>query len=209
MQAGIIGSFPALNARPPELLDEWLTKIKADLAEHTAAHPDQPAAPFAVNQIVHGSNKRLMHDLELTVKHEVPVVITSLGARQDVNDAIHSYGGIVLHDITNVTHAKKALERGADGLVAVAAGAGGHAGVCSPFALISEIREFYDGPLALSGAIATGRGVLAARAAGADFAYIGRLTLTLTLILTLTLTLILTLILFLTLTLTLTLACQP
>jgi len=172
-KAGIIGSFPALNARPKELLDEWLTKIKADLAEHSAAHPDRPAAPFAVNQIVHGSNKRLMADLEMCVKHEVPLVITSLGARQDVNDAIHSYGGIVLHDVTNVTHAKKALERGADGLVAVAAGAGGHAGVCSPFALVSEIREFFDGPLALSGAIATGRGVLAARAAGADFAYIG------------------------------------
>jgi len=179
-KAGIVGSFPALNARPKEKsatpwteLDVWLTKISAELAAHTAAHPDRPAAPFAVNQIVHKSNVRLMHDLESCVRHRVPIVITSLGAREDVNAAIHSYGGIVLHDVTNVTHAKKALEKGADGLVAVAAGAGGHAGTCSPFALAHEIREFFDGPLALSGAIATGRGVLAARAAGADFAYIG------------------------------------
>ena len=172
-KAGIVGSFPALNARPAALLDEWLVRIKEELAAHDKAHPDRLSAPFAVNQIVHRTNERLMHDVEMCVKYKVPIVITSLGARTDVNDAIHSYGGIVLHDIINVTFAKKALEKGADGLIAVAAGAGGHAGVLSPFALVAEIREFFDGPLALSGAISTGAGILAAQAAGADVAYIG------------------------------------
>lgn len=172
-KAGIVGSFPALNARPAPVLEEWLKRITSELAEWNAAHPDQPAAPFAVNQIVHKSNDRLMHDLDLCVKYKVPVVITSLGARTDVNEAIHSYGGIVLHDIINNTFARKAIEKGADGLIAVAAGAGGHAGTLSPFALIQEIREWFDGPLALSGCIATGSSVLAAQAMGADFAYIG------------------------------------
>jgi nitronate monooxygenase len=171
--AGVVGSFPALNARPKELLDAWLARVTGDLAAHDAANPQAPSAPFAVNQIVHRTNDRLEHDLELCVKYKVPLVITSLGARQDVNDAIHSYGGIVLHDIINVTFAKKALDKGADGLIAVAAGAGGHAGTTSPFALIAEIRRFFDGPLALSGAISTGAGILAAQAAGADVAYIG------------------------------------
>jgi nitronate monooxygenase len=172
-KAGIVGSFPALNARPVELLDEWLTQIKADLAAYDAANPDAPSAPFAVNQIVHKTNARLEQDVELCVKHKVPIVITSLGARPDVNDAIHSYGGIVLHDVINVAFAKKALEKGADGLIAVCAGAGGHAGGLSPFALVSELREFFDGPLLVSGAISTGRGILAAQAMGADLAYIG------------------------------------
>jgi nitronate monooxygenase len=171
--AGVVGSFPALNARPKELLDPWLARMTAELAAYDAANPQAPSAPFAVNQIVHRTNDRLEHDLELCVKYKVPLVITSLGARQDVNDAIHSYGGIVLHDIINVTFAKKALDKGADGLIAVAAGAGGHAGTTSPFALIAEIRRFFDGPLALSGAISTGAGILAAQAAGADVAYIG------------------------------------
>jgi len=171
--SGVIGSFPSLNARPAEKLEEWLIRITETLAAYDEAHPDAPSAPFAVNQIVHKTNDRLTHDLELCVKYKVPVVITSLGARKDVNDAIHSYGGIVLHDIINLTFAKKALEKGADGLIAVAAGAGGHAGTTSPFALIAEIRAFFDGPLALSGAIATGAGILAAEAAGADVAYIG------------------------------------
>jgi nitronate monooxygenase len=171
--SGIIGAFPALNARPAEKLDEWLTHIAATLAAYDAAHPEAPSAPFAVNQIVHRSNDRLMHDVEMCAKHKVPVVITSLGARQDVNDAIHSYGGIVLHDIINNTFARKAIDKGADGLIAVAAGAGGHAGTLSPFALVAEIRAWFDGPLALSGAIATGNGILAAQAAGADVAYIG------------------------------------
>ena len=171
--SGVIGSFPALNARPAEKLDEWLARITQTLAAYDEAHPDAPSAPFAVNQIVHKTNDRLQHDLDMCVKYKVPVVITSLGARQDVNDAIHSYGGIVLHDVINVTFAKKALDKGADGLIAVAAGAGGHAGTTSPFALIAEIRSFFDGPLALSGAIATGGGILAAQAAGADVAYIG------------------------------------
>jgi len=171
--AGVVGSFPALNARPAAKLDEWLDRITTELAAYDAAHQDAPSAPFAVNQIVHRTNDRLQHDLELCVKYKVPLVITSLGARQDVNDAIHSYGGIVLHDIINVTFARKALDKGADGLVAVAAGAGGHAGTTSPFALVAEIRRFFDGPLALSGAISTGAGILAARAAGADVAYIG------------------------------------
>ncbi len=171
--AGIVGSFPALNARPAELLDEWLSEIQEGIAAHDQAHPDRPAAPFAVNQIVHRSNDRLEHDLELCVKHRVPIVITSLGARTDLNDAVHSYGGIVLHDVINDTFARKAIEKGADGLIAVAAGAGGHAGGHSPFALVQEIREWFDGPLLLSGAISTGRSVLAAQAIGADLAYIG------------------------------------
>jgi nitronate monooxygenase len=172
-KAGVVGSFPALNARPPELLDAWLTQIVGELAAWDVAHPDRPAAPFAVNQIVHKSNDRLAHDLELCVKHRVPIVITSLGARADLNQAVHSYGGIVLHDVINVVHAKKAIEKGADGLIAVCAGAGGHAGALSPFALIDEIRAWWDGPLLLSGAIANGRSVLAAQVLGADLAYIG------------------------------------
>lgn len=172
-KAGIVGSFPALNARPGPVLDEWLDQISTELAEHDEKNPDRKSAPFAVNQIVHKTNNRLDHDVEMCVKHKVPLVITSLGARQDVNDAIHSYGGIVMHDIINVEFAKKALQRGADGLVAVCAGAGGHAGTLSPFALIQEIREFFDGPLALSGSIANGGAVAAAQAMGADFGYMG------------------------------------
>ncbi|WP_456304094.1 NAD(P)H-dependent flavin oxidoreductase [Acidiphilium angustum] len=171
--AGIVGSFPALNARPEAKLDEWLAEITDALAAWDAAHPERPSAPFAVNQIVHRSNARLEHDLELCVKYRVPLVITSLGARPEVNAAVHSYGGVVLHDIINNRFAHKAIEKGADGLIAVAAGAGGHAGVISPFALVQEIRAWFDGPLALSGAIATGRAVLAAEAMGADFGYIG------------------------------------
>ena len=172
-KAGIIGAFPALNARPASLLDEWLHEISEALAAHVRAHPDQPAAPFAVNQIVHKSNNRLEEDIALTVKWKVPVVITSLGAREEVNQAAHSYGGVTLHDVINVRFARKAIEKGADGLIAVAAGAGGHAGPFSPFALVQEIREWFDGPLALSGAIATGGAILAAQAMGADLAYIG------------------------------------
>ena len=172
-KAGIIGSMPALNARPAAQLDEWLHEITEALAAYNKANPDKPAAPFAINQIVHKSNDRLDHDMEMVVKYKVPVIITSLGARTDVNDAIHSYGGVVLHDIINNFFAKKAIEKGADGLIAVAAGAGGHAGVKSPFALIQEIRQWFDGPLALSGSIATGGAVLAAQAMGADFGYIG------------------------------------
>lgn len=172
-KAGIVGSFPALNARPAAALQEWIDRIKRELAAHDAAHPEAPSAPFAVNLIVHRSNERLDHDLEVCVRNQVPLVITSLGARTDVNDAIHSYGGIVLHDVISLEHARKAIAKGADGLVAVAAGAGGHAGKLSPFALISEIRAWFDGPLALSGAISTGSGVLAAQAMGADLAYIG------------------------------------
>ena len=171
--AGIVGAMPALNARPASQLDEWLHEITETLAAHDKAHPQQLSAPFAVNQIVHKSNDRLGHDMDVVVKYKVPVVITSLGARTDVNEAIHSYGGVVLHDVINNTFAHKAVEKGADGLIAVATGAGGHAGVKSPFALIQEIRQWFDGPLALSGAIATGGGVLAAQAMGADFAYIG------------------------------------
>ena len=171
--AGIVGAFPALNARPPELLDTWLSRIRDELAAWDAAHPDRPAAPFAVNQIVHKSNDRLAHDLDLCVKHRVPIVITSLGAREELNRAVHAYGGIVLHDVINVVHAKKAIDKGADGLIAVCAGAGGHAGALSPFALIDEIRAWWDGPLLLSGAIGNGRSVLAAQALGADLAYIG------------------------------------
>jgi nitronate monooxygenase len=172
-KGGIVGGFPALNARPQSLLDDWLYRIKDELAAYDEAHPEAPSAPYAVNQIVHRTNERLEQDVATCVKHKVPIVITSLGARPEVNEAIHSYGGIVLHDIINVTFAKKALEKGADGLIAVCAGAGGHAGRLSPFALVQEIREFFDGPLLLSGAIATGRGILAAQAMGADLAYIG------------------------------------
>lgn len=172
-KAGIVGSMPALNARPAEQLDEWLAEITETLAAHDRAHPDRPAAPFAINQIVHKSNDRLEHDMALCAKYKVPIVITSLGARTDVNEAVHGWGGVVLHDIINNHFAKKAIEKGADGLIAVAAGAGGHAGTKSPFALIQEIREWFDGPVALSGAISTGGAVLAARAMGADFAYIG------------------------------------
>jgi nitronate monooxygenase len=172
-KAGIVGSFPALNARPQPLLDDWLHRIKDELAAYDEANPSAPAAPYAVNQIVHKTNERLEADVAACVKHKVPIVITSLGARPEVNEAIHSYGGIVLHDIINITFARKALEKGADGLIAVCAGAGGHAGGLSPFALVHEIREFFDGPLLLSGAIATGRGILAAQAMGADLAYMG------------------------------------
>jgi nitronate monooxygenase len=172
-KAGVIGSMPALNARPASQLDDWLAEITETLAAYNRANPDHPAAPFAINQIVHKSNDRLEHDLEMTVKYKVPVVITSLGARTDVNEAIHSYGGVVLHDIINNAFAHKAIEKGADGLIAVAAGAGGHAGVKSPFALMQEIRQWFDGPVALSGSIASGDAILAALAMGADFAYIG------------------------------------
>lgn len=172
-KAGVIGAFPALNARPAALLDEWLARITEELAAHDAAHPGRPSAPFAVNQIVHRSNTRLEADLALCVKYKVPVVITSLGARPEVNEAVHSYGGIVLHDVINQTFARKAIEKGADGLILVAAGAGGHAGTQSPFALVQETRAWFDGPIALSGSIASGRAVLAAKAMGADFAYIG------------------------------------
>jgi len=171
--AGVVGSMPALNARPAEQLEEWLIEITDTLAAYNLANPDKPAAPFAINQIVHKSNDRLEHDMALCVKYKVPIIITSLGAREDINAAAHSYGGVVLHDIINNKHAHKAIEKGADGLVAVAAGAGGHAGVKSPFALVQEIRCWFDGPIALSGAISTGGAVLAAQAMGADFAYIG------------------------------------
>ena len=172
-KAGIVGSFPALNARPASQLDEWLAEITETLAAHDRDNPDNKAAPFAVNQIVHRSNDRLEHDIEMCVKYKVPIVITSLGARPELNDAIHSYGGITLHDIINDRFAHKAIEKGADGLIAVASGAGGHAGTISPLALIGEIRQWFDGPLLLSGAISTGDGVLAAQAMGADLAYIG------------------------------------
>ena len=172
-KAGVIGAFPALNARPQSQLDEWLDEITTALAAHDQAHPQRPAAPFAVNQIVHRSNKRLEQDLALCVKYKVPVVISSLGAVPEVNAAVHSYGGIVLHDIINDRHARSAIAKGADGLIAVAAGAGGHAGTLSPFALVQEIRAWFEGPLLLSGAIATGGAILAAQAMGADMAYIG------------------------------------
>jgi nitronate monooxygenase len=171
--AGVVGSMPALNARPAEQLEEWLIEITEGLAAYNAANPDKPAAPFAINQIVHKSNDRLEHDMAMCVKYKVPIIITSLGAREDINAAAHSYGGVVLHDIINNKHARKAIEKGADGLIAVAAGAGGHAGVKSPFALMQEIRQWFDGPVALSGSISTGDAVLAALALGADFAYIG------------------------------------
>ena len=172
-KAGIVGAFPALNARPPELLDEWLTRIRAELAAYDAAHPERPSAPFAVNQIVHRSNNRLEHDLALCEKHKVPIIITSLGAREEVNQATHRWGGIVFHDVINQKFAHTAIEKGADGLILVAAGAGGHAGVISPFAFVAETRRWFDGPIALSGAIANGRAIRAARLLGADFAYIG------------------------------------
>jgi nitronate monooxygenase len=172
-KAGVIGSMPALNARPASQVDEWLAEITETLAAWDRDHPDQPSAPFAINQIVHKSNDRLEHDIQACAKYKVPVIITSLGARTDVNEAVHAWGGVVLHDIINNAYAHKAVEKGADGLIAVAAGAGGHAGVKSPFALVQEIREWFTGPLALSGAIGSGDAVLAALAAGADFAYIG------------------------------------
>lgn len=172
-KAGVVGSMPALNARPAEQLDEWLAEITETLAAYNRANPDKPAAPFAINQIVHKTNDRLEHDMQVCAKYKVPIIITSLGARTDINEAVHGWGGIVLHDIINNTFAKKAIEKGADGLIAVAAGAGGHAGVKSPFALIQEIRTWFDGPVALSGSIATGGAVLAAQAMGADLAYIG------------------------------------
>ena len=173
-KAGIVGSFPALNARPAALLDTWLSDLKKELADYQAAHPDRKVGPIAVNQIVHQSNDRLAHDVEMCVKHQVPIIISSLRAPpKDMLDAIHSYGGIVLHDIVSIRHAQKALDAGVDGLILVAAGAGGHAGALSPFALVGEVRKFFSGPIALSGSIATGDAVLAAQAMGADFAYIG------------------------------------
>ena len=171
--AGVVGSFPSLNARPPEQLDEWLSEITAALTAWDRDHPQSPAAPFAVNLIVHKTNDRLEHDLALCVKWKAPLVITSLGAREDVNAAVRAYGGLVLHDVISDRFARKAIEKGADGLIAVAAGAGGHAGALSPFALVQEIRAWFDGPLALSGAIANGAAILAAQAMGADLAYIG------------------------------------
>jgi nitronate monooxygenase len=171
--AGVVGAFPALNARPEGALEDWIRRIQDALAEWDARNPGRPAAPFAVNQIVHRSNARLEHDLDICVRHRVPIVITSLGARPEVNDAVHAYGGIVLHDVIHDRFARKAIEKGADGLIAVAAGAGGHAGTLSPFALIQEIRAWFEGPVALSGAIATGSAVLAAQAMGADLAYVG------------------------------------
>ncbi|HUP98840.1 MAG TPA: nitronate monooxygenase family protein [Aeromicrobium sp.] len=172
-KAGVIGSFPALNARPQSEVAEWLTRIDDELTKAAADDPERTIAPYALNQIVHRSNDRLDEDMQTCIEHEVPIVITSLGAREDVNEAIHAYGGIVLHDVINDRFARKAIEKGADGLVAVAAGAGGHAGSTSPFALVTEIRSWFDGPLLLSGALAHGRSVLAAQVAGADFAYIG------------------------------------
>jgi nitronate monooxygenase len=172
-KAGIVGSMPALNARPASQLDEWLAETTESLAEHDRSYPHQPTAPFAINLIVHKSNDRLDHDLSICAKYKVPIIITSLGARQDVIQAVHGWGGVVMHDVIDNSFAIKAIDKGADGLVAVAAGAGGHAGIKSPFALVQEIRQWFDGPLALSGSIATGQGILAARALGADFAYIG------------------------------------
>ena len=172
-KAGVIGSFPALNARPSGVLDEWLHRITEELAAHNRDNPGRPAAPYAVNQIVHKSNNRLEEDIEVCAKWQVPMTITSLGAREDLNNAVHAWGGIVLHDVINDRFARKAIEKGADGLIPVAAGAGGHAGVLSPFALMQEIRQWFDGLVALSGSIACGRSILAAQAMGADFAYIG------------------------------------
>jgi nitronate monooxygenase len=172
-KAGMVGSMPALNARPASQLDEWLAEMTESLAAHDQAHPGEPAAPFAINLIVHKSNDRLDHDLSLCAKYKVPIVITSLGAREDVVQAVHGWGGVVMHDVIDNAFAHKAIDKGADGLVAVAAGAGGHAGIKSPFALVQEIRQWFDGPLALSGSMATGNGILAAQAMGADFAYIG------------------------------------
>jgi nitronate monooxygenase len=172
-KAGVVGSFPALNARPAEKLDEWLTSMKKELSEYQEANPDEIVAPFAVNQICHHSNNRLEEDMEVCVKHEVPIIITSLRAPKAVIDAVHSYDGAVMHDVINIRHAKKAIDEGADGLILVCAGAGGHAGTLSPFALVREVREFFDGPIALSGSISHGASVLSAQAMGADFAYIG------------------------------------
>lgn len=172
-KAGIVGSFPALNARPQELLEEWIVRIKTELADYARANPDKKVAPFAVNQICHKTNTRLEHDMAVCVKHEVPIIITSLRAPQEVTAAAHSYGGIVLHDVISIRHAQKAVSEGADGLIPVCAGAGGHAGTLSPFALVPEIRQWFKGPLALSGSIANGASILAAQAIGADFAYIG------------------------------------
>ena len=172
-KAGVVGSFPALNARPEEKLSEWLTMMKKELDEYRVENPDAVIAPFAVNQICHHSNNRLEHDMEVCVEHEVPIVITSLRAPKFVVDAVHSYGGAVMHDVINIRHAKKAIDEGADGLILVCAGAGGHAGALSPFALVREVREFFDGPVALSGSISHGASVLSAQAMGADFAYIG------------------------------------
>jgi len=172
-KAGVVGSFPSLNARPPELLDEWLYRIKEELAAHDKANPDRLSAPFAVNQIVHKSNNRLDHDMALCEKHKVPMIISSLGAREELNQAVHSWGGIVFHDVINQKFAHKAVEKGADGLILVAAGAGGHAGTISPFPFVEETRQWFDGPIALSGTIANGRAIRAARVIGADFAYIG------------------------------------
>ena len=172
-KAGIVGCMPALNARPAAQLDEWLAEITEALAAHNKAHPEQPAAPFAINQIVHKSNDRLMEDMALCVKYRVPIIITSLGAVPEINQAAHGYGGVVLHDVINNRFAHKAIDKGADGLIAVAAGAGGHAGTKSPFALVQELRAWFDGPLALSGSIASGASILAAQAMGADFAYVG------------------------------------
>ena len=172
-KAGIVGSFPALNARPQEMLDEWLTRIKAELAEHAEANPDEPVAPYAVNQICHMSNERLMADMETCVKHQVPIIITSLRPPAEIVEAVHSYGGVVFHDVINLRHARKAIEQGVDGIIAVCAGAGGHAGTTSPFALVKEIREIFDGTVILSGSMAQGNDALAAQAIGADLAYIG------------------------------------
>src|ERR1700739_243282 len=172
-KAGVVGSFPALNARPPELLDEWLYRIKEELAAYDKAHPERPSAPFAVNQIVHKSNNRLDHDLPLCEKHKVPMIISSLGAREELNQAVHNWGGIVFHDVINQKFARKAIEKGADGLILVAAGAGGHAGTISPFAFVAEGRQWLDGPVDVSGAVGDSRATRAARVLGADFAYIG------------------------------------
>ena len=172
-KAGIVGSFPALNARPVEKLDEWITSMKQELAEYKETNPDEIVAPFAVNQICHHSNNRLEADMDICVKHEVPLIITSLRAPKSIVDAVHSYDGAVMHDVINIRHAKKAVDEGADGLILVCAGAGGHAGTLSPFALVREVREFFDGPIALSGSISHGASVLSAQAIGADFAYIG------------------------------------
>jgi nitronate monooxygenase len=172
-KAGVVGSFPSLNARPPELLDEWLARITEELAAYDRAHPDKPSAPFAVNQIVHKSNNRLDHDMQLCAKYKVPMIISSLGAREELNQAVHGWGGIVFHDVINQKFAHKAIEKGADGLILVAAGAGGHAGTISPLAFVAETRKWFDGPIALSGAIGNGKAIRAARILGADFAYIG------------------------------------
>ena len=172
-KAGLVGSFPALNARPAELLDEWLGRIKTELADYQSANPDKKVAPFAVNQIIHGSNDRLEHDLGLCIKHEVPIIITSLMAPNEIVGPVHDYGGLVFHDVINIRHARKAAEAGVDGLILVCSGAGGHAGSLSPFALVQEVREFFDGTILLAGSISTGRSVLAAQAMGADLAYMG------------------------------------